>query len=70
MSEELNKELETEVTEEVKRLPVETMEGLCGRTGGYKTLNQETHQRLPRRRRGEKWARFRSDDGGQDRCQS
>ena len=42
MSEELNKELETEVTEEVKEAaPVETMEDYAAELeASYKTLNQ------------------------------
>ena len=51
MSEELNKELENEVTEEVKEAaPMETMEDYAAELeASYKTLNRGT-SRLPRRR--------------------
>ena len=82
MSEELNKELETEVTEEVKEAaPVETMEDFAAELeASYKTLNKrnielseeepETHQDCRGgERRGGEMGPVRSDDGGQDRCQ-
>ena len=61
MSEELNKELETEVTEEVKEAaPVETMEDYAAELeASYKTLNQR-HIKIAEEEsgEGEKWARF------------
>ena len=61
MSEELNKELETEVTEEVKEAaPVETMEDYAAELeASYKTLNQR-HIEIAEEEsgEGEKWARF------------
>ena len=61
MSEELNKELENEVTEEVKEAaPMETMEDYAAELeASYKTLNQRHIEMGP----------VRSDDGGQNRCQ-
>ena len=60
MSEELNKELETEVTEEVKEAaPVETMEDYAAELeASYKTLNQR-HIEIAEEEcgEGEKWAR-------------
>ena len=60
MSEELNKELETEVTEEVKEAaPVETMEDYAAELeASYKTLNQR-HIKIAEEEsgEGEKWAR-------------
>ena len=61
MSEELNKELETEVTEEVKEAaPVETMEDYAAELeASYKTLNQR-HIEIAEEEsgEGEKWAGF------------
>ena len=61
MSEELNKELENEVTEEVKEAaPVETMEDYAAELeASYKTLNQR-HIEIAEEEsgEGEKWARF------------
>ena len=61
MSEELNKELETEVTEEVKEAaPVETMEDYAAELeASYKTLNQR-HIEIAEEESGEgaKWAQF------------
>ena len=61
MSEELNKELETEVTEEVKEAaPVETMEDYAAELeASYKTLNQR-HIEIAEEEsgEGEKWAQF------------
>ncbi len=61
MSEELNKELETEVTEEVKEAaPVETMEDYAAELeASYKTLNQR-HIQIAEEESGDgaKWAQF------------
>ena len=61
MSEELNKELETEVTEEVKEAaPVETMEDYAAELeASYKTLNQR-HIEIAEEESGAgaKWAQF------------
>ena len=61
MSEELNKELENEVTEEVKEAaPVETMEDYAAELeASYKTLNRR-HIEIAEGENGEgeKWARF------------
>ena len=61
MSEELNKELENEVTEEVKEAaPVETMEDYAAELeASYKTLNQR-HIKIAEEESGQgaKWAQF------------
>ncbi len=72
MSEELNKELENEVTEEVKEAaPMETMEDYAAELeASYKTLNQR-HIEITEEESGAggEMGPVRSDDGGQNRCQ-
>ena len=71
MSEELNKELENEVTEEVKEAaPMETMEDYAAELeASYKTLNQR-HIEITEEESGRgEMGPVRSDDGGQNRCQ-